>query len=172
MTVQSCILTGKKDISHSCYHTDYSSVFNFNNRSVKNYDWANELCLPISLFNNCYLSAFETIVKYLKEITGLSYREISKLLNRDERTIWGVYHNSRKKMQSDFKVGDQEPFIPILIFKDRSLSVLETITEYLKDKFNLRYCQIASSLNRDDRTIWTAYKRAKRKRDVAKNDLY
>ena len=54
--------------------------------------------------------------------------------------------------------------IPIFIFRDRSLSVLEVIVEYLKDKLNLNYHEIAVLLNRDDRTIWTCYNRAKKKR--------
>jgi hypothetical protein len=55
--------------------------------------------------------------------------------------------------------------LPTSIFRDRDLSVLEAIVEYLKDKKNLRYSEIAQLLNRDDRTIWTSYKRAKQKRE-------
>jgi len=54
--------------------------------------------------------------------------------------------------------------IPSSIFQDRSLSVLEAIVEYLKEQKNMRYSEIAKLLNRDDRTIWTSYKRAKDKR--------
>ena len=54
--------------------------------------------------------------------------------------------------------------IPIYIFQDRTLSVLETIVEYLKEKLKLTYHEIAVLLNRDDRTIWTCYHRAKEKR--------
>ena len=55
--------------------------------------------------------------------------------------------------------------IPTSIFRDRALSVLEAISEYLKEKKGMRYSEIAKLLNRDDRTIWTAYKRAKIKRE-------
>lgn len=54
--------------------------------------------------------------------------------------------------------------IPTSIFQDRDLSVLEAIAEYLKEKKGMRYSEIAKLLNRDDRTIWTSYKRAKEKR--------
>jgi len=54
--------------------------------------------------------------------------------------------------------------IPSDIFRDRTLSVLEIIVEYLKEKKDLSYHQIAILLNRDDRTIWTVYNRAKKKR--------
>ncbi len=54
--------------------------------------------------------------------------------------------------------------IPIHIFQDRTLSVLETIVEYLKEKLKLNYHEIGVLLNRDERTIWTCYHRAKEKR--------
>jgi hypothetical protein len=54
--------------------------------------------------------------------------------------------------------------IPAEIFQDRNVAVLERLSEYLKDKFGLTYHEIAVLLNRDDRTIWTCYNRAKKKR--------
>lgn len=54
--------------------------------------------------------------------------------------------------------------IPAHIFRDRSLSVLEVLVEYLKERKGLTYHEIAVMLNRDDRTIWTCFKRAKEKR--------
>ncbi len=55
--------------------------------------------------------------------------------------------------------------LPVEIFKDRKVSVLEIISEYLKDHYHLTYHEIAVMMNRDDRTIWTAYNRAKKKRN-------
>ena len=60
--------------------------------------------------------------------------------------------------------------IPISIFADRSVASLEAIVEYLKDSSNLTYHEIASMLNRDDRTIWTCYSRAKAKRKMMVQD--
>mgnify|MGYP001616360892 CR=1 FL=1 len=54
--------------------------------------------------------------------------------------------------------------IPSFVFKDRRLKVLEVLVEYLKEDCNLSYHEIASLLNRDDRTIWTVYQRALKKR--------
>jgi hypothetical protein len=54
--------------------------------------------------------------------------------------------------------------IPSHIFRDRSVKVLEAVVEFLKEKKNLTYHEIAVLLNRDDRTIWTVYSRAKKKR--------
>ena len=54
--------------------------------------------------------------------------------------------------------------VPLRIFQNRGLAPLEAISEYLKDEKELTYHQIAELLNRDDRTIWTCYNRAKKKR--------
>ncbi len=54
--------------------------------------------------------------------------------------------------------------IPSSVFRDRSLSVLEAMVEYLKDQQHLTFHEIAVLLNRDDRTIWTVYSRAGKKR--------
>lgn len=53
--------------------------------------------------------------------------------------------------------------IPSHIFLDRSISVLEAIVKYLKEKKGMTYHEIAVLLNRDDRTIWTCYNRVKKK---------
>jgi hypothetical protein len=53
--------------------------------------------------------------------------------------------------------------IPSDIFRDRTLAPLESISEYLKDQHGMSFHEIAVLLNRDDRTIWTCYTRAKKK---------
>lgn len=59
-------------------------------------------------------------------------------------------------------------FVPLDIFEDRRLSVLEVLVEYLKEKRHLTFHQIAVMINRDDRTVWTCYNRAKKKRGKRK----
>ena len=54
--------------------------------------------------------------------------------------------------------------VPVSVIADRSLATLESVVEYLKEVQNLSYHQIAELLQRDDRTIWTVYNRAKKKR--------
>lgn len=54
--------------------------------------------------------------------------------------------------------------IPSFVFKDRTLSVLEVMVEYLRDNKKMRFREIAQIINRDDRTVWTVYRRAKLKR--------
>ena len=61
---------------------------------------------------------------------------------------------------------DIQNLVPSRIFRDRELSPLESISEYLKEEKGLSYHEIAVLLKRDDRTIWTCYNRAKKKREI------
>lgn len=53
--------------------------------------------------------------------------------------------------------------LPISIFDNKKLSSLETISKYLREVRQLKFSQIASFLNRDPRTIWSAYNSSKKK---------
>ena len=124
-----------------------------------------EAKVPISVFNNEYLSSLENIVKYLRENLLLSFKQIGSLTGRNEIALAVTYRNAKKKMEAKFVVKEISPYsIPVSILQDRKLSVLENIAAYLKDTFALNYHSIAVLLNRDDRTIWTVYQRAKKKK--------
>ena len=124
-----------------------------------------EVKVPISIFNNDYLSSLENIVKYLRENLLLSFKQIASLTNRNEIALAVTYRNAKKKLEAKFVVENVHPyFIPVSILQDRNISVLENIVSYLKDTFGLTYHKIAVLLNRNDRTIWTVYQRAKKKR--------
>ena len=123
-----------------------------------------EVTIPTYIFDNDKLSCLEAVVKYLKEELKLRYYEIASMLNRNHRTIWTTYANARRKMPERFIVKKSKYFLKISILEDRKLGVLEVISEYLKDEYKLTYHQIAIILNRNDRTIWTVYNRAKVKR--------
>ena len=121
--------------------------------------------VPISVFNNDHLSSLENIVKYLRENLLLSFKQIADLTNRNNVALAVTYRNAKRKLAEKFVVTEISPYsIPVSILKDRKLSVLENIAAYLKDTFGLTYHAIAVLLNRDDRTIWTVYQRAKKKR--------
>lgn len=119
--------------------------------------------LPLYIFRNG-TSGLESISSYLRDAIGLRYCKIADLLNRDDRTIWGAYKSAKEKSNITFSIEESSIQIPITIFRDRSLSVLEALAEYLKEELNIRYCKISILLNKDPRTIWTVYNRAKRKR--------
>lgn len=125
---------------------------------------AEPFLLPLSIFNNDSLSALEAITKYLKEDCSLRYCEIAAALNRDDRTIWGAYDSARKKSALPLAGGGSSLAIPASVFCDRTLSTLEALVRHAREELNLGYRQIATLLNRDYRTIWTVYSRARKKR--------
>ena len=123
-----------------------------------------EVKVPLSVFKNDVLSSLEIIVKYLRENLLLSFKQIGSLTNRNEIALAVTYRNARKKLEAKFAEEISSYSIPVSILKDRNLSVLENIASYLKDTFGLTYHKVAVLLNRDDRTIWTVYQRAKKKK--------
>jgi hypothetical protein len=122
-----------------------------------------DILLPVSIFKES-ITPLESSVKYLKENLNLSYTEIASLLKRDQRNIWQAYSLTKKKLSSRFLVHESEFNIPLLALSNPRFSALESISSYLKDSHCLTYHEIAVLLNRDDRTIWTCYNRAKEKR--------
>jgi len=52
--------------------------------------------IPVSIFSEKF-SAYESIVKYLKEELGLKFSEIAGILKRDQRTVWTIYSRAEEK---------------------------------------------------------------------------
>lgn len=63
---------------------------------------ADYLDIPSYILRDRTLKVLEAIVEYLKDQRGLTYRQIGRLLNRDERTIWTVYHRAQKKRKKQY----------------------------------------------------------------------
>jgi hypothetical protein len=146
------------------YKLNYEEVVDLLTKAEKTLK-KKEISVPISVFENKKLSAFETICKYLKEELKFSYHKIAILLQRDDRTIWASYNNAISKRKAKLIVRKSEIMVPVSIFKNRKLSVLESLVNYLKENFKLRFSEIAALLNKDQRNIWTVYNRAKKKND-------
>ncbi|MFH1642460.1 MAG: hypothetical protein ABIC04_06195 [Nanoarchaeota archaeon] len=123
-----------------------------------------EIDIPLDIFVK-ELGSFEAIVKYLKENLGYTYHEISELLNRDERTIWNSYNKSKKKYSARIISRKSKFSLPVSAIKDRKLSVLESIVTHLKENCLLSYAQISKLLQRNFKTIWTVYYRARKKNE-------
>lgn len=119
-----------------------------------------EDAIPVSLFNR-KLTALETVVLYLKENRGMQLSEIAGRVKRDQRNLWNCYHAAKKKHPHKLVVGYATYWIPVSVF-DSGLSALEAIVVWLKNA-GLTYHNIAALLQRDDRTIWTVYQRARKK---------
>jgi len=133
------------------------------------------LTIPSTIFSNKKLGCLEAMVKYMKENLEMSYHEIAKILNRDDRTIWTAYKKAIEKqpgpislektmlMLPIIKVEKIMIILPVSIFKNKKLTTLEAIIKYLKQK-GQNFSEISKLLNRDQRNIWTIYSKAVRKK--------
>ena len=122
-----------------------------------------ENSIPIVIFDNDKLSTFEALAKYMKENLKLRFVVIASLLNRSDKTIWTTYNKAKQKMSVPFSSVVSDINIPITSFSDRKFTIFESLVVYLKD-LGLKNHEIAVMLHRDDRTIWSVYNRAKRKK--------
>ncbi|MBU0467175.1 MAG: hypothetical protein KKF39_05915, partial [Nanoarchaeota archaeon] len=120
-----------------------------------------EIKVPIDIFKQA-IGPSEALCKFLKENKGLTYHEIALTLNRNDRTVWLNYRNAVGKKETKIKVSRKTLHIPVNIFTDRRLSILETAVNYLREK-GLKNAEVAELLNKDPRNIWTLYSRAVRK---------
>ena len=150
-----------KEIS-SKYAMDYNNILQLLKKRQ------NYVTIPASMFNNS-LSPLENVVLYLYVKFGFSQTEIATLLNRDHTTIWTTLENAMKKSKIQkyneliAALEQEEILVPVQVFADRKLSILESLSIYIKDRFEMSYHQIALMLGKNDRTIWTVVDRARRK---------
>ncbi len=118
--------------------------------------------VPVSVFKQ-EMSPAESLCKYLKENRGLRLSEIARVLSRDQRTIWINYNNSLKKKREMIEIKEErEEIIPIQVFSDRRFSILESLIYYLREK-GLKNREVARTLNKDPRNVWSLYSRAVKK---------
>ncbi len=133
------------------------------------------ISIPVGLFRS-KLGPLEALVRYLKDVLEYTFAQIGRLLSRDETTIWTTYHNSMKKSDKvivdlemkevDFdslKVKQEELIVPLSIFAERKLSVLESLCLYLQENFKMNYKGMGVLLDRNERTVWTVVSRARKK---------
>ncbi len=119
--------------------------------------------IPISIFKNKKLAPLETVVKYLREDLGHTYKKIGILLNRKPGPIGVSYRKAAKKSRSRLDVSSVDNSIPLSVFKDSRLTVFGTIVVYLRDVKGLKFGEISELLNRNYRTVYTVYSRARKK---------
>ncbi len=117
--------------------------------------------IPVQIFGT-KLSPSEAITKYLKENKQLSFSAIGKLLNRDQRGIWGSYARAKQKQSQPFEV-THEHTVPVSIFTERKFSLFEILVHHLVHEQEYKIAHISHLLNRKTSTIWTIYNRAKKK---------
>lgn len=162
----------------SAEHRDYSSLLydelhriqrKYNLNDIETYDLISKKkysreSIPICIFSEHTLSSFEAIVKFLRENCYLNFREIGELLNRSKFTIAASYRSATIKHPSKYIIFSTDYDIPTEFISSRKYSVLESIVLFLKQKHNLRYKEISDLLQLNQRTVWTVYQRAKKKR--------
>jgi len=124
-----------------------------------NIKYEDEIYLPVTIFQN-KLTPLQIIVKYLRENLNKTNKQVSLLLNRSPKTTWLTYKAIEKKKR--LVVRETQLQIPLGIFRDRTLSTLETLVHFLNG-LEMKYSEISRLLNKDQRTIWTVHSRAKKK---------
>ena len=60
------------------------------------------------------------------------------------------------------KINEKKLKVPIEIFSNRNLSILESVVVYLKEK-GMKNSQISKVLGKNQNNIWTIYHRSKNK---------
>ena len=139
---------------------------------------ASEIEIPLHIFYNKVLTPMQSVVLFLKK-QDLTYREISYLINRDERNIWSIYNKAVKKLKKEKlkteKIKNNNKLftekqhkqtklkLPLHIFHNKALTPMEAIISFLKNSHDLTYHQISILINRDERNVWTIYNNAKNK---------
>ncbi|MBU0980301.1 MAG: hypothetical protein KJ709_05820 [Nanoarchaeota archaeon] len=117
--------------------------------------------IPISVFKNPKLGILEVLVKYLKEERRMRLSTIAAELNRDQRTIWSTYANSKRKHPIRLPKRPSKHSIPLALFKDRKRSALSVLVLFLQGQ-GLSHKQTAIALGRSYPTVYAASRRGKR----------
>jgi DNA-directed RNA polymerase specialized sigma24 family protein len=118
--------------------------------------------IPLVIFTST-LSPFQSIVKYLRENKTLSSSEIGLTLGKKPHAISAAFSAAKRKLAATLPAQSSPHDIPLHAF-NHGLSVLESISVYLHEHQLLSFASIGRLTGRDERTIWTAYHRALRKR--------
>jgi hypothetical protein len=118
--------------------------------------------LPSTIFST-KLSCLETICKYLREELNLSFAEMSEILKRKQITLRTTYNKAKKKHPKKFSKFNFKINIPLNKITNRKYTTFELLVKYLKEDCKLKTNKIAEITNRNYKTIWTTYSRAKAK---------
>jgi hypothetical protein len=122
------------------------------------------IAIPLNIFST-ELGTLETLAKYLKETMGYSFSDIAALLNRDPRTIWGAYSSALEKHPEPFfGIPETSIELPVAMLQDRHFGMLENLVWHMHENLGMKYSRIAVLIKRNDRTVWTAWMRARKKR--------
>lgn len=113
--------------------------------------------IPIDAFND-KLGCLETVVKYFRENKGMSFKEMAELFGRSSSTVINSYNKAKKKLPESLNTNSNF-LIPAEVFSNKGFSIFENLVIYLKEEHNLRFREIGKLISRNEKTIWTVYKR-------------
>ena len=129
-----------------------------------------EQLIPLSIFSSTLYPA-EALCKYLHEQEHLSYHEIAVVLKRNERSVWASCQRARKKLRSAFIVNDENYLLPLSLFQNPFLTLLESVVLYLHTTYNLTNPQIAKLLHKSPNSMAVLLKRAREKNAPVKHPI-
>ena len=101
--------------------------------------------LPSSVSQNLKknLDALDVFINNVSDKYSISFEEVISLLKKKDEIFFEI---------------------PSFILRDEILGILEAVTKYLKEEYNLTYHKIAHILRRDDRVVWVTYNKASKKK--------
>ena len=65
---------------------------------------------------------------------------------------------SKEKQKEPFIIKETKLNLPLSVFKNKALTILESVIIYLKEK-GFKFSEISELLERDQRNVWTIYSR-------------
>ncbi|MEK6945951.1 MAG: hypothetical protein AABW63_04135 [Nanoarchaeota archaeon] len=104
------------------------------------------------------VKALGLILEELKEEYSLNKKEMVDILTDKLKEK----HRISKKEVIKTLDSKEEITLPGTIFS-KNLGCLEAIVKYMKENLNMSYKEISDTIGRNERTIWTAYKKAAEK---------
>ncbi|NCN87051.1 hypothetical protein GW932_04400 [archaeon] len=110
------------------------------------------------------------IIRIFAVLISIPKKKKKKIIEKTKRLIdefknEGLNENEIYEIiNPEIKEEIKEKNIPINIFT-KEIGVLEVIVKYFKENLNLSYVEISQLINRDQRTIWNAYKKATEKQN-------
>ncbi|MDO8481271.1 MAG: hypothetical protein Q7S65_05690 [Nanoarchaeota archaeon] len=109
------------------------------------------------------LSPLEAVATYLVEERQLSITTVARLLCRSKQGIWQAVSDARRKLQKRVWPGASPHDLPVETLGKKPRSLLENLVTYLHEQRKLSFADIARLIDRNQRTVWTAYHRAREK---------
>ena len=141
-----------------------SKKYNISEEDVFRISQENAKAIPLNVLCSD-LAPLEAVVSYLKDTSGFSINEISKLLRRDYKNIWATYNNAKKRKVTEKKCSEESKkiLIPIDAFSNPNHGIFESAVLFLKGTLGMKYSRIAKITGRDQRTVWNAHHKAEGK---------